>query len=81
VHGLGLGSAAKILVRGITIWIHPNLNVLVLFDIIRVNGNYDESVAEVSRVAEDKGWISETSWPGYERTPRLRHAGLHRASE
>lgn len=40
-------------------------------EIIRVAGNYDDSVAEASRVAEEKGWItvSDTSWPGYERIP------------
>lgn len=40
---------------------------------IRVNGNYDDSVAEASRVAAENGWIavSGTSWPGYERIPGL----------
>jgi diaminopropionate ammonia-lyase len=41
--------------------------------IVRVEGNYDDSVAEAARVAEENGWIpvSDTSWPGYERIPRL----------
>ena len=40
-------------------------------DIIRVNGNYDDSVHEAARVAEEKNWVtvSDTSWPGYERIP------------
>jgi diaminopropionate ammonia-lyase len=40
-------------------------------DVIRVDGNYDESVAEAAQVADRKGWItvSDTSWPGYERIP------------
>jgi diaminopropionate ammonia-lyase len=40
---------------------------------IRVAGSYDDSVAEASRVAAERGWItvSDTSWPGYERIPGL----------
>ena len=40
-------------------------------EIVRVDGNYDDSVGEAARVAEEKGWItvSDTSWPGYERIP------------
>ncbi|MBB2692201.1 UNVERIFIED_ORG: diaminopropionate ammonia-lyase family [Rhizobium esperanzae] len=40
-------------------------------DMIRVDGNYDDSVHEAARVAEEKNWItvSDTSWPGYERIP------------
>ena len=42
-------------------------------DIIRVDGTYDDSVREASRVAESQGWtmVSDTSWPGYERIPGL----------
>jgi diaminopropionate ammonia-lyase len=42
-------------------------------EIIRVPGNYDDSVAEATRQARDNGWIiiSDTSWPGYERIPGL----------
>jgi diaminopropionate ammonia-lyase len=41
--------------------------------IVRVHGDYDDSVAEASRVAKANGWtvVSDTSWPGYERIPRL----------
>jgi diaminopropionate ammonia-lyase len=40
---------------------------------VRVEGTYDDSVAEAARVAAEKGWtvVSDTSWPGYERIPRL----------
>jgi diaminopropionate ammonia-lyase len=40
---------------------------------IRVEGTYDDSVAEAARVAAQKGWmvVSDTSWPGYERIPGL----------
>jgi len=41
--------------------------------IVRVEGDYDDSVVEASRAAETNGWIvvSDTSWPGYERIPIL----------
>ena len=41
--------------------------------VVRVPGSYDDSVAEASRVAKDRGWtiVSDTSWPGYEHVPIL----------
>ena len=40
--------------------------------VIRVDGDYDTAVAECKRQAEDNGWtiISDTSWEGYDSTPR-----------
>ncbi len=40
---------------------------------VRVEGTYDESVAEAARVADIEGWtvVSDTSWPGYEYIPGL----------
>ena len=40
---------------------------------IRVEGTYDDSVAQAARVSEQEGWtiVSDTSWPGYERIPGL----------
>jgi diaminopropionate ammonia-lyase len=40
---------------------------------VRVEGTYDDSVAEAARVAGERGWtiVSDTSWPGYERVPGL----------
>ncbi len=42
-------------------------------EVVRVPGTYDDSVAEASRRAAASGWtlVSDTSWPGYERIPRL----------
>jgi diaminopropionate ammonia-lyase len=42
-------------------------------EITRVDGTYDDTVAEAARVATEKGWtiVSDTSWPGYERIPGL----------
>lgn len=46
-------------------------------DIVRVDGNYDDSVHACSEQAQRHGWhiISDTSWPGYTDTPRLVMAG------
>ena len=40
--------------------------------VVRVDGDYEAAVAECRRQAEANGWtiISDTSWPGYEQTPR-----------
>jgi len=42
-------------------------------EVIRSDGNYDDSVSEALRVCRERGWIvvSDTSWPGYERIPGL----------
>jgi diaminopropionate ammonia-lyase len=41
-------------------------------EVVRVDGDYETAVAECRRQAEANGWtiISDTSWPGYEDTPR-----------
>jgi diaminopropionate ammonia-lyase len=41
-------------------------------EVIRVDGDYDTAVAECKRQAEKNGWtiISDTSWEGYDSTPR-----------
>ncbi len=42
-------------------------------EVIRVTGNYDVSVDEAERVANERGWllVSDTSWEGYEEIPSL----------
>jgi diaminopropionate ammonia-lyase family len=41
-------------------------------EIVRISGNYDESVAEAARLATSNGWevVSDTSYEGYEEVPR-----------
>ena len=41
--------------------------------IVRVAGNYDDSVAEAAATCAARGWtvVSDTSWPGYERIPGM----------
>lgn len=40
-------------------------------DVIRIEGNYDDSVAQARQDAATQGWhvVSDTSWPGYSATP------------
>lgn len=40
--------------------------------IVRIAGNYDDSVREAARLAQDNGWhvVSDTSYDGYEEIPR-----------
>ena len=42
-------------------------------EVRRVAGNYDDAVAAAGRACAAEGWtvVSDTSWPGYERIPRL----------
>lgn len=41
--------------------------------VVRVDGEYDEAVARAARDADACGWtvVSDTSWEGYDETPRL----------
>jgi len=40
-------------------------------EVIRVDGDYDESVRQTKAEADDNGWhvVSDTSWPGYTQPP------------
>ena len=42
-------------------------------EVVRVEGAYDDSVVHAARACETQSWllVSDTSWPGYERTPGL----------
>ncbi|MVO15963.1 diaminopropionate ammonia-lyase [Rhodobacteraceae bacterium CY05] len=46
-------------------------------DVIRIDGDYDESVALARSEAEENGWfvVSDTSWEGYSEPPRDVMAG------
>ena len=41
-------------------------------EVIRIEGDYDDSVALAKTEAEENGWfvVSDTSWPGYTQPPR-----------
>lgn len=73
-HGVRLvGAKAVIFVHG---GVSPGrVEAIAAFgaEIIRVDGTYDDSVAEAARVSQARGWtvVSDTSWTGYERIPSL----------
>lgn len=77
-HGRSVAQGAQLVGANCAIFVHAGVSderiaAIARFgaEIIRVDGNYDESVAWASRVAKEKGWItvSDTSWPGYEQIP------------
>ncbi|MCA2012097.1 diaminopropionate ammonia-lyase [Cereibacter sphaeroides] len=79
-HGRSVAQGAQLVGASSVIFVHSGvsqgrIDAIAAFGarIIRVAGNYDESVAEAARVAEAEGWtvLSDTSWPGYERIPGL----------
>src|SRR3546814_8252443 len=45
--------------------------------IVRVAGNYDDSVRQCARDAAEQGWhvVSDTAWEGYRETPAAVMAG------
>ncbi len=46
-------------------------------DVIRINGNYEASLAACKEDAAAHGWqiVSDTSWPGYTEVPLTVMAG------
>lgn len=79
-HGRSVAAGANLVGCTASIFVHEGVSdervaAIARFgaDIIRVPGNYDDAVAEAERVCQAQGWIivSDTSWPGYERIPRL----------
>lgn len=79
-HGRSVAQGAQLVGATAVIFVHSGvskqrIDAIAQFGahIIRVAGNYDDSVAEAARVATQKGWtiLSDTSWPGYEDIPGL----------
>ncbi|MBB3017439.1 diaminopropionate ammonia-lyase [Microvirga lupini] len=79
-HGRSVAQGAQLVGARATIFVHSGVSdervaAIARFGarMIRVEGTYDDSVAEAARVATEKGWtvVSDTSWPGYERIPGL----------
>jgi diaminopropionate ammonia-lyase len=78
-HGKGLAAAAQTLGCRCVIVLHANVSVereaaIAAYgaQIIRIAGNYDESVEEAACLASENGWrvVSDTSYDGYEDIPR-----------
>jgi diaminopropionate ammonia-lyase len=79
-HGRSVAAGANLVGCKACIFVHDSVNqervdAIARFGatLIHVAGNYDDAVAEVERVCHSEGWtiVSDTSWPGYERIPRL----------
>ena len=78
-HGRGLAAAARDAGCRCVIVLHAQVSIereqaIAAFGarIVRIAGNYDQSVEEAARLAQVNGWqvISDTSYPGYEEIPR-----------
>lgn len=79
-HGRSVAQGAQLIGARAVIFVHGGVSeervaAIARFgaEVVRVAGNYDDSVREAARVAEREGWaiVSDTSWPGYERIPGL----------
>lgn len=79
-HGRSVAQGAQLVGARSVIFVHAHVSdgrvaAIARYGarMVRVDGNYDESVEEAARVADREGWtvLSDTSWPGYERIPGL----------
>jgi diaminopropionate ammonia-lyase len=78
-HGKGLAAAAQDIGCHCVIVLHANVSVereqaIAAYgaEIVRITGNYDESVEHAAALAEANQWtvVSDTSYEGYEIIPR-----------
>lgn len=78
-HGKGLAAAARSIGCQCVIVLHAHVSAereaaIAAYGarIVRIQGNYDESVTEAARLAGLNGWhvVSDTSYEGYEAIPR-----------
>ncbi|WP_153148063.1 diaminopropionate ammonia-lyase [Dechloromonas sp. H13] len=78
-HGRGLAAAARDAGCRCVIVLHAHVSAereqaiaALGAQIVRIAGNYDESVQEAARLASQNGWqvVSDTSYEGYEEIPR-----------
>jgi diaminopropionate ammonia-lyase family len=78
-HGRALAAAARSIGCRCVIVLHANVSVereepIAAYgaQIVRIAGNYDDSVREAASLAARNGWhvVSDTSYDGYEEIPR-----------
>jgi len=78
-HGRALAAAAHSVGCRCVIVLHANVSVereeaIAAYgaEIVRISGNYDDSVEDAAALAKAKGWlvVSDTSYDGYEEIPR-----------
>ncbi|MET3522948.1 diaminopropionate ammonia-lyase [Mesorhizobium abyssinicae] len=79
-HGRSVAQGAGLVCARSVIFVHSGVSnervaAIARFgaEIVRIAGDYDQSVREAARVAAERDWtvVSDTSWPGYERIPGL----------
>ncbi|KRB30707.1 PLP-dependent lyase/thiolase [Mesorhizobium sp. Root695] len=79
-HGRSVAQGAQLVGARTAIFVHAGVSEERIAaigrygaEMIRVDGNYDDSVRQAAQVSAEKGWtvVSDTSWPGYERIPGL----------
>ncbi|WP_029548783.1 diaminopropionate ammonia-lyase [Rhizorhabdus wittichii] len=77
-HGRSVAAGARLMGARAVIFLHRGVSAereaaiaALGATTVRVEGNYDDSVAHALRVCSERGWpvVSDTSWPGYEATP------------
>lgn len=78
-HGRALAAAAQSVGCRCVIVIHANVSIereaaIAAFgaEVVRIAGNYDDSVREAERLAQANAWevVSDTSYESYEEVPR-----------
>lgn len=78
-HGRALAAAAQSIGVRCVIVLHRHVSVereaaiaALGAEIVRIEGNYDASVAHAAALAQENGWqvVSDTSYAGYEDIPR-----------
>ena len=78
-HGRALAAAAQGIGCRCVIVLHAHVSAereqaIAAFgaEIVRIAGNYDDSVGQAARLAREHGWevVSDTSYEGYEEVPR-----------
>lgn len=78
-HGRALAAASRSVGCRCVIVLHANVSVeregaIAAYgaEVVRIKGNYDESVEEAARLAQRHGWhvVSDTSYAGYDEIPR-----------
>lgn len=79
-HGRSVAQGAQLVGARAAIFVHAGVSeeriaAIARYgaEMIRVDGNYDDSVRQAAQLSAEKGWtvVSDTSWPGYERIPGL----------
>ncbi len=79
-HGRSVAQGAQLVGAKAAIFVHAGVSeeriaAIARYgaEMIRIDGNYDDSVRQAAEVSAEKGWtvVSDTSWPGYERIPGL----------